>query len=274
MQAKNFAAQISREITDGKTIKTILEKCLIDDEVLSKSILRTLASGLESSVNFVLPDGGILLGNDRKGDTLSVLRLPFERITMNFKAPNGMDICVFVYDADDNYFGVIGFFKTKKTWSINPVMRFIHKENWRHPADPCVYKSPFKNIFNIKQEFAEKFQGSFEVSSLLCVEALLELLEALTCRNVEQTTIQKCDKALNARRVNKGKLPLYEERILTIKANQKQGIGIRTGTHESPRQHLRRGHIRRLDTGNVWVNACVVGSSEKGVIKKSYNVAA
>ncbi len=106
------------------------------------------------------------------------------------------------------------------------------------------------------------------------VRIVLELLEALSCRNVEQTIIQKCDKALNARRINKGKLPLYEERILTIKVNAKQGTGTRTGTHESPRQHLRRGHIRRLESGNIWVNACVVGSSEKGVIKKSYNVVA
>lgn len=103
---------------------------------------------------------------------------------------------------------------------------------------------------------------------------VFEFLEALSCRNVEQTTIQKCDAALNARRVNKGKLPLYEERILTIKVNAKQGTGTRTGTHQSPRQHLRRGHIRRLESGNIWVNACVVGSSEKGVIKKSYNVEA
>ena len=106
------------------------------------------------------------------------------------------------------------------------------------------------------------------------VRIVLELLEALSCKNVEQTIIQKCDAALNTRRINKGKLPLYEERMLTIKVNAKQGTGTRTGTHESPRQHLRRGHIRRLETGNIWVNACVVGSSEKGVIKKIYNVTA
>ena len=64
-------------------------------------------------------------------------------------------------------------------------------------------------------------------------------------------------------------------KCLTIKSHVKsKALAIRTGTHESPRQHLRRGHIRRLESGNIWVNACVVGNSEKGVIKKSYNVAA
>ena len=274
MQAKNYAAQICRSIEKGELIKAILEKCLIDDKVSAQSILHTLGSGLESSINFNLPNGGILLGNDRKGDALSVLSLPFDKITINFKSSNGIDICVFVYEASDNWFGVVGFFKIKQTWAINPTMCFIHKENWKHPTEPCLYKAPFKNIFKINQEFSEKYESIFETSSLLCVESLLELLEALSCRNVEQTTIQKCDASLNARRVNKGKLPLYEERILTIKVNAKQGIGTRTGAHESPRQHLRRGHIRRLESGNIWVNACVVGSSEKGVIKKSYNMAA
>jgi len=133
---------------------------------------------------------------------------------------------------------------------------------------------------NIKVfEMGEKTEDKGKLQSMAQVSADLilimkELINALSCRNVEQTIIQKCDKALNARRINKGKLPLYEERILTIKVNAKQGTGTRTGTHESPRQHLRRGHIRRLENGNIWVNACVVGSSEKGVIKKSYNVAA
>lgn len=104
------------------------------------------------------------------------------------------------------------------------------------------------------------------------VRIVLELLEALSCKNVviDNAKIPK----IGERGAANKNLPFYETKCLTIKATQKQGTGTRTGTHESPRQHLRRGHIRRLETGNIWVNACVVGSSEKGVIKKSYNVAA
>lgn len=104
------------------------------------------------------------------------------------------------------------------------------------------------------------------------VRILLELLEALSCKNVviDNAKIPK----IGERGAANKNLPFYETKCLTIKATQKQSTGTRTGTHESPRQHLRRGHIRRLESGNIWVNACVVGSSEKGVIKKSYNVAA
>lgn len=104
------------------------------------------------------------------------------------------------------------------------------------------------------------------------VRIVLELLEALSCKNVviDNAKIPK----IGERGAANKNLPFYETKCLTIKATQKQGTGTRTGTHESPRQHLRRGHIRRLESGNIWVNACVVGSSEKGVIKKSYNVMA
>jgi len=104
------------------------------------------------------------------------------------------------------------------------------------------------------------------------VRIVLELLEALSCKNIviDNAKIPK----IGERGAANKNLPFYETKCLTIKATQKQGTGTRTGTHQSPRQHLRRGHIRRLESGNIWVNACVVGNSEKGVIKKSYNVAA
>ena len=44
------------------------------------------------------------------------------------------------------------------------------------------------------------------------------------------------------------------------------------GTHRSPRQHLRRGHIRRLPTKKVWVNSAIIGNSKNGIIQKDYAV--
>lgn len=105
--------------------------------------------------------------------------------------------------------------------------------------------------------------------------AVLELLEALSCSNVKAVPRNKVDHSKNRRRIKKGKLPIYETKILTIEVpNSAAKQSIRTGTKKnSPRQHLRRGHIRRLSSGkNVWINACVVGSTEIGVIDKSYNV--
>lgn len=106
------------------------------------------------------------------------------------------------------------------------------------------------------------------------IESLLELIEALSCSNVTHEPLEKINPAVNARRIRDGKLPLYETRCLVINAGKSVGDGGGIGgTHGSPRQHLRRGHIRRHPTaGNIWVNSCVVGSAELGVIDKQYVV--
>ena len=105
---------------------------------------------------------------------------------------------------------------------------------------------------------------------------LFELCEALSCSNVQTEPLERIDQAKNARRIRDGKLPLYETKILTIDAPvsvAKRGDG--SGTHHaSPRQHLRRGHIRRYDERQIWVNSCVVGSLSSGRIDKQYRVQA
>lgn len=41
----------------------------------------------------------------------------------------------------------------------------------------------------------------------------------------------------------------------------------------SPREHLRRGHIRRLEDGRkFWINAAVVAAGNGGKIHKDYGI--
>lgn len=78
----------------------------------------------------------------------------------------------------------------------------------------------------------------------------------------------------NRRKVAQGKPPLYDWRTVVIgpakRRSEHQG-----GTHASPRQHDRRGHLRRLRSGqNVWVRPCKVGDASKGVVFHDYEVRA
>ncbi len=249
MQAKNYAAQI-----------------LITDNENTPDELRTIIRSLKDAVIFNLPDGGYLTIDpklsSRNCDFESVDRPPFDNIFLQFSAEiNKFGILVHYEPEEDVHIGFVFFgMREEKGWYSLPYV-FCVKD--KKSSDPVYLNRSFDS-----EHDDHKYAATF------CMCVYNDFLTALSCRNIEQTIIQKCDKALNARRINKGKLPLYEERILTIKVNAKQGTGTRTGTHQSPRQHLRRGHIRRLESGNIWVNACVVGNSEKGVIKKSYNVAA
>lgn len=99
---------------------------------------------------------------------------------------------------------------------------------------------------------------------------VLQFLSALNCSNTflqNNTPSEKIQK----KRIKNGKLPFFEYKTLHIKISavkNKTASGL--GTHASPRVHLRRGHIRHLENKHVWVQPCVVGSKQSGIIYKDY----
>jgi hypothetical protein len=103
-------------------------------------------------------------------------------------------------------------------------------------------------------------------------DTVLEFCEAMSCSNIHPVSIQKVDASVNARRVGKGKLPLFETKVLMVDMDAPSPRGeSQGGHHRSPRQHLRRGHIRRYASGKqVWVQAHVVGDAKKGTVSKTY----
>ena len=109
---------------------------------------------------------------------------------------------------------------------------------------------------------------SFEVRSVC------ELLEALSCSNVSTQRVAQASPTVNRKRESKGKTPLLDYHVLVIdRPTPLNGTsrGPLIGERASPRQHLRRGHIRRYATGKkVWINSMLVGQQEHGVIVKDY----
>ena len=98
--------------------------------------------------------------------------------------------------------------------------------------------------------------------------ALLCFLNVLQCKNVhvEHSEPKKVGKKI------KSALPFDTYHVLTIDVPRKAGDGAATGGHRSPREHLRRGHIRRLADGRrIWVNATVVAAGRgAGIVIKDY----
>ncbi|MDD2775704.1 MAG: hypothetical protein PHU06_07100 [Gallionella sp.] len=104
------------------------------------------------------------------------------------------------------------------------------------------------------------------------MKAIMGLVEILSCSNVCTETIP-ASHALNKKRTSKGKPPLFEFKVLTLDfQDNKTNASEKGGTHSSPRIHLRRGHIRRLPTKSIWVNATVVGNRQLGMVSKEYAV--
>ena len=79
--------------------------------------------------------------------------------------------------------------------------------------------------------------------------------------------------SINRRRIAKGKRPLYDWRTVVISPS-KAKTAPQGGTHAPPRQHDRRGHLRRLKSGRtVWVRQTKVGKASDGFVFHDYVVA-
>ena len=106
----------------------------------------------------------------------------------------------------------------------------------------------------------------------LFTEVLWQFLNALACKNVH---IEKSPaKSTKQGKKVKTALPFDDYHFLTVDVPGKAGVrGEGLGcSHRSPREHLRRGHIRRLESGPIWVNACVVNAGIGSKVGKSYLV--
>jgi hypothetical protein len=76
----------------------------------------------------------------------------------------------------------------------------------------------------------------------------------------------------NRRKIAQGKVPTYDWTMVYIEPSKPRSES-KGGTHASPRQHDRRGHLRRLRSGkNVWVRPCKVGDPTKGVVWHGYAI--
>ena len=80
--------------------------------------------------------------------------------------------------------------------------------------------------------------------------------------------------AINKKRMNKGKKPLIEFKLITIDGKKSALPSIPHGTHASPRLHWRRGHWRTMKKSGkkVWVDPMLVGDEKNGKIVKDYAV--
>lgn len=102
---------------------------------------------------------------------------------------------------------------------------------------------------------------------------VFSFLSAMNCCNVERIE-EKAPPKLNTARAKRSKMPLFSTWTLNINlAHPGSSSSKSNGTHASPRVHLRRGHVRRYQSGLwVWVQPCVVGNKALGLIHKDYAV--
>jgi hypothetical protein len=244
--------------------------------------LRHMIDLANASQKFMLPPGGRLLEDleFRALDGATPLRLPYEFISLEWtedrpgdaygvsRDTDHLSTCpkrVLFARADE---GVIrctpnvwwqnqGFWTPLEDIGLPEVGALLETEGGARRIAP-VYSS--KRQMELASDYIDE------------LSVLLSFLNALQCSNVhvERVEPSKVRKAM----LKKGALPFDTYHVLTIDVPSKAGEGAAAGGHRSPREHLRRGHIRRLGDGRrIWVNAAVIGAGRgAGVVSKDYAI--
>lgn len=111
------------------------------------------------------------------------------------------------------------------------------------------------------------------------IRIMAEMMTALSCSNVG-TEVQSPPPKLNKARLKAGREPFHDVHVLVVGGTVLGEPG-RNNSVTGPdgyqvRQHVRRGHVRRLADGRrLWVNSTVVAAGSKhGAAHKTYDVAA
>ncbi len=283
-----------------------LDKGFISNNPYARIKVNYIKSLMTTGTHFSLPDDGKIFEDNLKGLDQVRLRLPYPIITIECHISNHSPkaeanthesdkrviLCLEVdrdtaianfqadmngyVDKDDKYIVLFSIYHISSGWQINPIGLVIPCDVFEVggvSTRATIKLGGYINLVSGYQSPLDERTIAKLISEASSEAAIMfEMLEALSCKNVRSEVIDPVKPSVNAKRIAKGKLPLFEIRELII-TNESKGSGHEgNGTHSSPRMHLRRGHIRRLSTGNIWVNACVVGSAEKGVISKTYRV--
>jgi len=265
---------------------------------------RDVLQAARKAVKFVMPPNGQIFDSELAG-LPDVVKLPYSSIVVEYECPNpgGMASSVFGVDkteparkrivyaeqVENNiYVASIVAFQSYGVdhWQVQPYISIMVPKA-DVPDDSVVDDMPelsgkklvdqvrvqFIDIGGVAEKrFGKDWERHAYVDMVDEEGVVLSLIEALTCRNVSLEALPvKKNKGAQMR----GALPYDEYHTLVVNARSRSsGSGEDQGTHRSPREHLRRGHIRRLPTGNVWVNSTIVNPGNHGKVYKSYEVAA
>jgi hypothetical protein len=263
--SRNVMLEINRLLKEGNLSENGKRRCAI------------VTSLHKNSVKFVLPKGGVVVESDLKSlANCEVLHLPYETICLEFETSDDLTklkenqvYCPkrVIYAVEvTNYIVIlpVAWDGNAKRWGFYPEL-FIPKTNW-FEEDPVTKRKMINLRFSNSNIPTTDYYDE--------VTAVLSFLDILTCSNV---SIQKNPMQKIKTTKIKSALPFDSYNILTIDVhrskNNKTSQSLTGQTKHSPREHLRRGHIRHLDSGkSVWVNSCLVSHGIGGKIIKNYKV--
>ncbi len=148
----------------------------------------------------------------------------------------------------------------------------LHKSGFRFRAEPFVLlDEPFDQLVAHKGSDIPTGLAHVIHDSNDEVVMAVQACAVLNCANVS-TVDASPSKAMNAKRAATNRPPFFTYKVLQLAADKRHEAEA-NGSHAGPRTHLRRGHIRRLESRVTWVRATLVNpGSERGQVTKDYRL--
>ena len=281
MQHLNYCRQMVKQFSAAINIPSFPSE--------NRSTLSNAIDLAKASQKFILPDGGRLHDDPeyRALDEKERLRLPYQFIALEYFRPTperwsgqgawSTKAVVFARERDDAIVVTpIIWIDSHGIWGpmpevAIPSINYLDRDAKRAPGlgyDGVVRHLVPVKLWNPARATIPDSDYAQEIGALLC------FLNVLQCGNVH---VERSDPGQTRRAMTKkGALPFDSYHVLTIDAPTVSagGDGARN-SHRSPREHLRRGHIRRYESGaKIWVNATVVNAGIGGKVTKDYKMVA
>ncbi len=235
------------------------------------------SSWMRDAERFLLPDMGLILpdASYRALPDDTPLRLPFPLIAIEYASSKNAQVPV-KHLPEKN---LLRAAPTKRVLLVSEGEDAITilQLAWFEITKAWVNSDPF-SIPNLGfRALTTDGEPGIEIRSLHqdlthghTAHVVLGLLNVLACTNTSCN--ERVTSARHERAPKHGMLPFDVYRVLTLGYGG-GGSGNCTGTGRSPREHLRRGHLRQLPTGkHCWVNSCVINAGLGGKLTKSYRV--
>lgn len=267
MQPLNHCRQAAQQFSETLRITRL-------DEA-TRFILSSVIHRLSVSQKFLLPDGGRLFDDVefRCLDDDEPLRLPFPSVCLEYRSldePKPVDDeevgpcpkrATLIEEAGDHILVTPIFWSLReRAWGIMPSVA-IPQQNYLRRS---IKDKDGRPMIVVKQENERVPLSDYadEVGAVLC------FLGALQCENV------RSDHRVTSARSQRSAHAFDSYRVLTLdvpRAAQATGGASAEHAHRSPREHLRRGHIRRISQGRkIAISPTIVNAGVGGVVSKDY----
>lgn len=274
MEPLNYCRQLEIQLHESKKLYERLDKVWlenwkneIEDIPVPSEAARSFLEKCKMATKFLVPKGGIIIDDPefRGIDGLEKISLPFDKIVIEMETgipSTPKQIILAEQDAETIICTNAWFQEKRKFWTV-PGGGGISIDR----ADPFLTGGEDMTTERAK-EHLRKFKiimGGHTMSTgpVLC------LINALACSNVSTA---QAETRVARKKTKRNVIGFDTYHYLTItQFGGSKRYGSSASESRSVREHLRRGHIRRLDDGRrIWVNAAVVNAGIGAKVSKDY----